>query len=382
MAGPLEGLKVVEMVGIGPAPYCGMMLADMGASVIRIDRAGSAGGVSGLSGSKFDVLARGRCSIGLDLKKPDSIAAVLELVAHADVLIEGFRPGVMERIGLGPEVCLAKNPQLVFGRMTGWGQDGPLAQAAGHDINYIAISGILNAIGRPGEPPVVPINLVGDFGGGGMLLAFGVLCALHEARSSGVGQVVDAAMTEGSALLASMMWGYKSAGLWKNERGTNVLDGGAHFYNTYACKDGKYIALGSVEPQFYSLLRQKTGLDEDLNFDSQMDATKWPELKARLADVFRTKTRAEWCAVMEGSDVCFAPVLDWDEAPEHPHNRERSSFVDIDGVVQPAPAPRFSRTPTSLPHSARVAGDGGEALLRSWGVGVSVINQFQKVGAV
>ena len=359
MAGPLHGLRVIEMAGIGPAPFCGMLFADMGAEVIRIERVGT-------PRDPHDVLTRGRSTLQLDLRSPDGVRRALDAIAQADVLLEGFRPGVMERLGLGPAECQARNPRLVYGRMTGWGQHGPLAHAAGHDINYIAISGALHAIGRADEPPVPPLNYVGDFGGGAMLLAFGVLAALHEARQSGQGQVVDAAMTDGAALLSAMMYGFKAAGRWSNQRGENLLDGGAHFYGTYACADGKYVAVGAIEPQFYALLRERCGIADDPAFDAQMDADRWPLLKLRLADLFRTRTRDEWCVLLEGSDACFAPVLDWDEAPAHPHNVARGTFVEVEGVVQPAPAPRFSRTvPAALAAGPR---DDAGAVLRRWSV--------------
>ncbi len=380
MAGPLEGLKVVEMVGLGPAPFCAMMFADMGAEVIRIDRKKAAGD-GGEQGSRFDVTARGRRSLAIDLKKPGAAETVLQLIDKAEVLIEGFRPGVMERLGLAPEVCHARNPKLVYGRMTGWGQHGPLAHAAGHDINYIALSGALHAIGRPGEAPVVPLNYLGDFGGGAMLLAFGVLCALTEARRSGKGQVVDAAMTDGAALLSAMMYGLKAAGSWSNQRGENLLDGGAHFYGTYACADGKYVAIGAIEPQFYALLMQLCGID-DPAFEAQADVHGWPMLKYRLADVFKTRTRAEWCALMEGSDACFAPVLDWDEAPAHSHNRARETFVHIDGVLQPAPAPRYSSSRPAMPSPPAAPGAHSEAILRDWGIAASAIGELKACGAI
>jgi alpha-methylacyl-CoA racemase len=364
MAGPLEGYKVVEMVGLGPAPFCGMMLADMGAEVIRIDRRASAGGSDA---ARFDVTARGRRSLGIDLKKPGGADTVLRLIDQADILIEGFRPGVMERLGLGPQECQARNPKLVYGRMTGWGQHGPLAHAAGHDINYIALTGALHAIGRPGEPPVVPLNYIGDFGGGAMFLAFGVVCAVLQAQHSGRGQVVDAAMTDGAALLSAMMYGFKAAGAWSNQRGENLLDGGAHFYGTYACADGKYVAIGSIEPQFYALLIELCGID-DPAFKAQRDMHSWPILKYRLADVFKTKTRAEWCALMEGTDVCFAPVLDWDEAPQHPHNQARETFIEVAGVVQPAPAPRFSHSSPGVPTPPAAPGEHSAAILADWGI--------------
>ncbi|WP_233101810.1 CaiB/BaiF CoA transferase family protein [Variovorax sp. IB41] len=358
MAGPLQGLRVIEMAGIGPGPFCAMLFADMGAEVVRIERPGT-------RTASCDILARGRSTLQLDLRAEGAAEAVLAAIAKADVLIEGFRPGVMERLGLGPAECHARNPRLVYGRMTGWGQHGPLAHAAGHDINYIAISGALHAIGRAGEPPVPPLNYVGDFGGGAMLLAFGILAALHEAKGSGQGQVVDAAMTDGAALLSSMMYGFKSAGMWSNQRGENMLDGGAHFYDTYACADGKYVAVGAIEPQFYALLRERCGIADDTAFDAQMDADRWPLLKLRMADLFRTRTRDEWCVLLEGSDACFAPVLDWDEAPAHPHNVARGTFANVGGVVQPAPAPRFSRTAPVMPPAT--AHDDGEAMLRRWG---------------
>ena len=377
MAGPLQGLKVVEMAGLGPAPFCAMMLADMGADVVRIERPGAAT-VTGAAG-KFDIMARSRRVLALDLKHPAAVDAVLALVERADVLIEGFRPGVMERLGLGPEVCMARRPSLVYGRMTGWGQSGPLAQAAGHDINYIAISGALHAIGARSGPPVPPLNYVGDFGGGAMMLAFGILCALHHARGSGAGQVVDAAMTDGAALLSAMMYGMHAAGAWNNRRGENMLDGGAHFYGCYACADGRHVSIGSIEPQFYAQLLQRTGID-DPEFTAQLDASSWPRLKARLAEVFLTKTRDEWCALMEGSDVCFAPVLDWDEAPRHPHNVARQSFVTVDGVVQPAPAPRFSHTPAPPPGAGAPAG--GADVFSAWGIPAGTLQSLRQAGLV
>lgn len=382
MAGPLQGLKVVEMVGIGPAPFAAMMFADMGAEVIRIDRPIAPVDASrmGLE-PRFDITARGRRSLAIDLRKPYAVETVLQLIDRADVLIEGFRPGVMERLGLGPDICLPRNPKLVYGRMTGWGQHGPLAHAAGHDINYIALTGALHAIGRSGEPPVVPLNYVGDFGGGAMFLAFGVLCALLDARKNGQGQVVDAAMTDGSALLSAMMYGLKAAGSWSNQRGENLLDGGAHFYDTYACADGKYVAIGSIEPQFYFLLMQLCGID-DPAFDAQMDTYRWPMLKIRLADVFRTKTRDEWRSLMEGTDGCFAPVLDWEEAPQHPHNCARETFITIDGVVQPAPAPRFSRTQPKAPEAPAAAGIHSEEILRDWGIASDVITELKQGGTI
>ena len=348
MAGPLTGMKVIEMAGLGPGPFCAMVLADLGADVVRVAR-------PGVAPDPLDVLARSRTVLNLDLRDPQAVQEVLALVAQADVLIEGFRPGVMERLGLGPDVCLARQPRLVYGRMTGWGQHGPLSHAAGHDINYIAISGALHAIGRDGEAPVPPLNYVGDFGGGAMLLAVGILAALHETQRSGQGQVIDAAMTDGAALLSSMMYGFKAAGQWSNHRGDNMLDGGAFFYDTYVCADGRHVAVGAIEPQFYALLREKCGIADDPVFDAQMDRQAWPVLKLRLAEVLRTRTRDEWCALLEGTDACFAPVLDWDEAPEHPHNRARQTFTHLQGVLQPAPAPRFDRTPADAPHASVVS---------------------------
>ncbi len=371
MAGPLTGVRIIEMVGLGPAPFCGMMLADMGAEIIRIDRPGAGGD----GAWKFDILSRNRQTICLDLKKPESVETLLALVENADALIEGFRPGVMEKMGLGPEACQARNPALVYGRMTGWGQFGPLSSAAGHDLNYIAISGALHAIGRSGEAPVPPLNLVGDFGGGGMLLSVGVLAALLEAKSSGKGQVVDAAMTDGAALLSSMMYGFKAAGQWSNNRGENMLDGGAHFYDVYTCADGKYVAVGAIESKFYAELLERCGLEQE-NFEPQMDVKRWPLLKLKLADVFRTRSRDEWCDILEGTDACFAPVLDWDEAPQHPHNQARGTFVDADGLVQPAPAPRFSRTPSDTPTAPSQPTSEVADILSEWGVPDSVIRSL------
>lgn len=335
VTGPLSGLRIVELAAIGPAPFCGMMLADHGADVIYVHRAGAAP-------NPRDPLLRGRTPVEADLKTPEGVARARELAAEADGLIEGFRPGVMERLGLGPDVLHADNPRLVYGRMTGWGQTGPLAQAAGHDINYIALSGTLHALGRAGEKPTPPINLVGDFGGGAMMLAFGMLAGLLQAKTTGQGTVVDCAMTEGSALLASMVWGFRETMGWREARGTNLIDTGSHFYDTYETADGGYVAIGAIEPQFYAQLRAATGLADDPEFDAQFNPATWPALKAKLAAVFRTRTRDEWCAAMEGTDICFAPVLSMAEAPTHPHNVAREAFIEREGVVQPAPAPRFS----------------------------------------
>jgi alpha-methylacyl-CoA racemase len=375
--GALSGFRVLEIAGIGPGPFCAMMLADQGADVLRIDRKSAAG-----RGSKYDVLNRGRRSVAVDLKKPEGVAAVLDLVASADALIEGFRPGVMERLGLGPEVCHERNPRLVFGRMTGWGQEGTVAHAAGHDINYISLSGVLHAIGDKGQGPVPPLNLVGDFGGGGMMLAYGVVCALLEAQKSGRGQVVDAAMTDGSALLMAAIFGMKARGMWSNERGSNLLDGGAHFYGTYRCKDGKWISLGSIEPQFYALLLEKTGLDEDEEFGHQMSAEHWPALRSKLVERIATRTRDQWCELMEGSDVCFAPILDFDEALEHPHNKARDTFIEVEGVPQPAPAPRFSRTPGKVVSGPPNAGAHNREALSDWGFSSDQIDALEKAEAI
>lgn len=364
MAGPLTGWKIVEMVGLGPAPFCGMLLADMGADVVRIDRPARRSNVLPAD-PRFDVTARNRPRIELDLKSSVGVAAALDFVAEADALIEGFRPGTMERLGLGPDACLAHNPALVYGRMTGWGQYGPLAQAAGHDLDYIALTGALHAIGPHGSKPVVPANYIGDFGGGAMLLAFGVVAALLERMRSGRGQVVDAAMTDGAAMLSALMYGFHAEGAWSNARGTNLLDGGAPFYDTYACADGRFVAIASLEPQFYAELRERCGLDDPL-FDAQLARERWPEQKERLAAMFATKSRDAWCELLEGTDACFAPVLDWDEAPCHPHNVARGTFVTIDDVVQPAPAPRFSRTVPDTPTGAAAAPSDVATVLARW----------------
>lgn len=333
--GPLHGIRIVEMAGIGPVPFCGMMLADHGAEVIHVHRPGAPPDLR-------DPLLRGRVPVEADLKAPAGVARVRDLAAACDGLIEGFRPGVMERLGLGPEILRRENPRLVLGRMTGWGQTGPLAHAAGHDINYIALAGALHAFGRAGGKPTPPINLVGDFGGGGMLLAFGMLAGLLDARATGKGRVVDCAMTEGAALLMSMVWGFRATMGWRDARGVNLLDTGAHFYEVYETADGGFVALGAIEPQFYARFRALAGLADDPAFDAQMEAEGWPALKARLAALFKTRTRDQWCALTEGSDACLTPVLAMSEAPRHPHNRARGAFVERDGVMQPAPAPRFS----------------------------------------
>jgi alpha-methylacyl-CoA racemase len=378
--GPLEGVKVVEIAGIGPGPFASMMLADMGAEVIRIDRAARARGGDPGSPPK-DPMSRGRRSVAVDLKSPEGIEAVLRIVESADALIEGFRPGVMERLGLGPDACLARNPRLVYGRMTGWGQEGPMAQAAGHDINYISLAGVLDHIGRRGERPLAPLNLVGDFGGGGMLMAFGVACALVETARSGEGQVVDCAMVDGAAVLMQMMYGMRAMGVWKDERGTNLLDSGAHFYEVYETKDGGHVSIGSIEPQFYAELLEKTGLaGEDL--PNQMDQSQWVKLQERLSAIFKSKTRDEWCEIMEGSDVCFAPVLSMGEAPEHPHNVHRATFIDHGGAVQAAPAPRFSRTPPEVVRPAPHIAQDTDTVLADHGFSPEEIGKLRETGAV
>jgi len=376
--GPLAGLRVLEFEAIGPGPFCGMMLADMGADVIVIDRPAAAD--LGMKRERWmDVMMRGRRSVTVDLKSKDGAAAAAELAAKADAIIEGFRPGVMERLGLGPEALLARNPRLVYGRMTGWGQDGPLAQRAGHDINYIALAGVLHAIGRRGEPPVPPLNLVGDFGGGGMLLAFGIVCALLEARASGSGQVVDAAMVEGASLLAAMFAGFLAQGSWSEERGVNVLDTGAPWYRAYETKDARYVAVGAIEAKFYAELIERLGIAGE-SLPAQNDRSRWPELHRRFAEVFRTKTRDEWRAVFEGSDACFAPVLSFSEARHEPHNVARANFVDLGGVAQPAPAPRFSRTPAAARRAPPERGEGGAAALKDWGFGDADIARLSALG--
>ena len=378
--GPLAGVKVLELAGIGPGPFCGMMLADMGAEVVRVDRASSARGGDAAKPPP-DVLGRGRRSIAVDLKQPDGVETVLKLVEQADVLIEGFRPGVTERLGLGPDVCAQRNPRLVYGRMTGWGQEGPMAQAAGHDINYIALAGALDHFGRLGQPPTPPLNLVGDFGGGGMFLAFGVVSALVERATSGKGQVVDAAMVDGAATLMGFFFGMKAMGAWEGERGTNILDGGAHFYDAYETADGKYISLGSIEPQFYAELIEKAGLAGE-ELPAQNDRSQWPALKPRFIALFKKKTRDEWCAIMEGTDVCFAPVLSMAEAPEHPHNVHRNTFVERQGLVQPAPAPRFSRTAPELDRPPSYPGQHTQEVLESFGFDAAEIERLKETKAV
>ena len=359
--GPLAGIKVVEMAAIGPVPFCAMMLSDMGADVIRIDRLKQKG-----SGHRANVLYRGRKSIAVDLKDPQGVDVAMKLINKCDAVIEGFRPGVMERLGLGPEVCLNQNPKLVYGRMTGWGQQGKLSQAAGHDINYISLAGALGSMGYPDRPPTPPLNLIGDFGGGAMYLLSGVLAALLERQSSGKGQVIDAAMIDGTASLLSGFYGMMAMGMWTNDRYKNRLDGGAFYYGSYECADGKHISLGSLEPQFYALLLEKCGI-EDKSFDEQLDQEAWPLKRQKMEAIFKTKTRNQWCEILEGTDVCFAPVLDLEEAPDHPHNKERETFVNFEGITQPAPAPRFSRTQGTIQSSANLTGENSEEILEKWG---------------
>ncbi|MCC5811583.1 MAG: CoA transferase [Ectothiorhodospiraceae bacterium] len=369
--GPLHGVRVLEMAGIGPAPFCGMMLADMGAEVLRIDRK------TRTPLPVTDVVtARGKRSVTLDLKQPAGTAAARELAGRADILIEGFRPGVMERLGLGPEMCMQKNPRLVYGRMTGWGQDGPLASTAGHDINYIALSGVLHGIGRAGDSPVPPLNLVGDYGGGAMMLAFGVVCALLEARQSGHGQVVDSAMTDGSALLMSLFHGLRAAGQWQEQRGSNLLDGGAPFYDTYVCADGGHMAVGALEPQFYRELLERLGLTDHPDCAEQMNRERWPAIRKTFADTFRSRSRDEWSEVFADSDACVAPVLSMQEAEAHPHNQARQTFVQHDGMVQPAPAPRFSRTTPRLSGGAPSTGEHDQQALRDWGLSEDMLSRL------
>ena len=383
--GPLAGIRIVEFAGIGPGPFCGMMLADHGAEVIRIDRAsGSRGGSTPVSTK--DVLARGRKSIAINLKSEEGVALARKLCASADGVIEGFRPGVMERLGLGPDELLKDNPKLVYGRMTGWGQTGPYSQAAGHDINYIALAGALAHYGRKGEKPTPPINMVGDFGGGGMMLAFGMSSALLNVARGGAndsrGQVIDCAMTDGTAVLMGMIHGMKNIGVWSEELGANMLDTGAHFYDTYETADGKFVSIGSIEPQFYAELRRLAGLEDDPAFDAQHDRAAWPDLKAKLTALFKSKTRAEWNAIMEHTDVCYAPVLSMSEAAEHPHNAARETFVEVAGDMQPAPAPRYSGTPTATPDPAPVPGDDTDEILGSLDIDGAGIAALREVGTV
>ena len=384
MTGPLHGLRVVELAGIGPAPFAAMMLADMGAEVLRIDRVDAVGAPDAyFARPELNLLDRGRRSVAVDLKTPEGREVVLRLAAGADALIEGFRPGVAERLGLGPDACLARNPRLVYGRMTGWGQDGPLAQAAGRDINYTALSGTLAMIGREGSPPVPPLTLLGDFGGGGLLLAFGLMCALHEAERSGQGQVVDAAMLDGAALLATMFHGLRADGSWTDRRGTNLLDGGAYHYEVYETADGRYVCFGPLDQKSHDVMVGLTGLTTETGErPDREDRAAWPAMKQRMAELIRSRTRDEWCALLEGTDACFAPVLEPGEAPDHPHNRARGTFVEVGGVVQPAPAPRFSRTRPGLPEPAAPAGRHTVPALAGWGFSEAELAELQQAGAI
>jgi len=366
MSGPLADLKILEFAGLGPVPFCGMLFSDLGADVLRIDRPG------GRDYDRFSVETRGRRSVVLDLKHDAGRDVALRLADRADALVEGFRPGVMERLGLGPDTLLDRNPGLVYGRMTGFGQTGPMASAPGHDINYVALSGALHAMGAA-DKPVVPLNLLGDFGGGALYLAFGIMAGLHHVRSGGAGQVIDCAMTEGVISTMGMLYGEFAAGRWHDQRAANIIDGGAHFYNNYECADGRWIAIGSIETPFYAALLAALGLDDDPDFAHQMDQSRWPSLRHRLESVFRGRTRDDWCALFAGTEVCFAPVLSLAEAPEHPQNRARGSFVEVDGVPQPAPLPRFSRTPAGIRHGPRPAGADGPAALRDWGIEADMI---------
>jgi alpha-methylacyl-CoA racemase len=368
--GPLSGVKIIEFAGIGPGPFCAMLLSDMGAEVVRIDRKGAP------AEKRFDVINRGRRSLAVDLKSSEGIETCLKLIEKADVLQEGFRPGVMERLGLSPEICLARNPKLIYGRMTGWGQTGPLAYAAGHDINYISLTGALHAIGRAGEKPVPPLNLVGDFGGGALYLAMGICAALFEAGRSGKGQVIDCAMTDGVTSLMGMFFGMHAAGIWQDERGTNLLDGGAPYYDSYETSDGKWISVGSLEPQFYALMREKMDLSGH-GWSNQWNKEDWPTQKEKIAAVFKTKTRDEWCSLMEGTDVCFAPVLSMEEAASHPHNVARQTIVEHNGISQPNIAPRFSRTVSEIQGPAPEIGAHSSEVLADWGFSRSEIEDLK-----
>jgi alpha-methylacyl-CoA racemase len=375
--GPLKGIRIVEMAGLAPGPYCAMLLADMGADIIRVERPG---GTRPGANDRLSLLNRNRRTLVIDLKSLHGVAVVARLAGNADALIEGFRPGVMERLGLGPDVCLMANPRLVYGRMTGWGQDGPLAGAPGHDLNYIALSGVLHSIGRKGEPPVIPLNIVGDFAGGGMLLAIGMLSAIIEAMRLGQGQVVDAAMVDGAASLMTFMHGLRAQGAWRDERGENQLDGASPWYQVYETSDGQYISIANVEKKFHDELLRITGLDKE-NLPGQHDRKNWPRLQARFAELFRSKTRAEWCALLEGSETCFAPVLSIPEAMAHPHNRARKAFMEVDGVTQPSPAPRFSRSQPDVTSLPDVPGTDPESLLGGWGFSGAEVAELRRQGA-
>jgi alpha-methylacyl-CoA racemase len=377
--GTLDGLRVLEMAGLGPGPFAAMMLADAGAEVLRLDRTG--GGGFALGDSKFDLLNRGKRSAAVDFKHPDGVTLVLDLVERADVLIEGFRPGVMERLGLGPDACLDRNQRLVYARVTGWGQAGPLAQTAGHDIDYIAVAGVLHPMGHRDRPPAPPLNLVGDFGGGGMVAAYGITCALLERQRSGKGQVVDAAMVDGAALLATMLHGMVAGGLWSSERGANLLDSGAPFYDVYETADGQFLAVGAIEPRFYAALLDVLELsDEEL--PGQLDVATWPAVSERIAAIVRTRSRAEWLVRADGRDACVAPVVPLLDAPQHPHNQARGSFTTVDGITQPAPAPRFSRTPSSVSRPPSRPGQHTATALSDWGVTEATLDKLWASGAV
>ncbi len=378
--GPLDGIKVIELEAIGPVPFCGMMLSDMGAEIIRVDRVTPSGlGVS--APRNFAITSRGRRSVAIDLKKKEGIEIVLRLVEKSDAFIEGFRPGVTERLGLGPKECLSRNPKLVYGRMTGWGQEGTMAQAAGHDINYISLVGALHSIGHAKGRPVPPLNLIGDYGGGALYLAFGIVCGLMEAAKSGLGQVVDAAVVDGAASLMTQFYGLKAWGFWTDQRGENMLDSGAHFYNVYQTADDRFISVGCIEAKFYSELLRLIGL-EDKDLPAQMNREKWPEMQEILKEVFKKKTRDEWCAILEGSDACFAPVLSMEEAPNHRHNKVRSSFVEIDGVIQPKPAPRFSRTKEKIQGPPPKAGQHTSEVLSGFGFTMDEISKLRALKVI
>jgi alpha-methylacyl-CoA racemase len=383
LAGPLNGLRVVELVGLGPGPFCGMLLADMGADVLRVDRVSDARAID-RSKPATNAMARGKRSIALDLKHPDGVTTFLRLIGRADACFEVFRPGVAERLGIGPEPCLDRNPRLVYGRLTGWGREGPYAARAGHDIDYLALSGALEPLGRAGEKPTPPINVLADFAGGGMLLAYGIACAVWERDrpgGSGRGQVVDAAMVDGAAIMMTPFYGGRASGGW-GPRGTNFIDTGAPFYDTYETADGRYIAVGAIEPQFYATLVEALGLADDAELADPLDQSRWPAQKARLTELFRSKTRDEWCALLEGIDACFAPVLDPVEAPAHPHNRARNSFLDLGGIPQPAPAPRFSRTPAPVPEPPEHPGDATADALDGWGIAPDEVEALRDAGAL
>ncbi|MFG2658540.1 CaiB/BaiF CoA transferase family protein [Streptomyces sp. NPDC048425] len=378
--GPLAGIRIVELGGVGPVPFCSMLLSDLGADIIRIDRPPGYDGGAPVD-PRFNLLNRGRRSAALDLKKKEAVGTVLKLVRGADALIEGFRPGVAEKLGLGPDDCLAVNPALVYGRMTGWGQDGPLAQAPGHDVNYVSLTGVLHSIGTAGGPPTIPLNLAGDFGGGSLFLALGVVSALLESRSSGQGQVIDAAMVDGSASLMTLVYGLRAAGYWNDERGTNRLDSGAPWYDVYETKDGRWLSVGSTEARFWRNTLRVLGLRED-DMPDQHDRSRWPEMREKLAAVFGTRTRDEWCALAEGREVCIAPVLSLAEAPHHPHLRDRGTFVEVEGVVQPAPAPRFSRTPGAIQSPPAEPGQHTDEVLGDWGFTPDELAALRMAGAI